>query len=202
MGLLSLLRKFRKQPSRELRILILGLDNAGKTTVLRVLASEQDEIKNTTPTQGFNVKSVHSQGFKLNIWDIGGQRTIRPYWKHYFEGTDVLIFVVDSADMMRMDETGEELSELLQEHKLAGVPLLVFANKQDLDLAMPPDEPAGYASPDLQHNLLIFPQIAEKFQLTSLTDRRWQIQPCSALRGEGIQEGMDWMAKNVSTSKW
>ncbi|CAI8029481.1 ADP-ribosylation factor-like protein 3 [Geodia barretti] len=184
MGLLSLLRKFRKQPSRELRILILGLDNAGKTTVLRVLASEQDEIKNTTPTQGFNVKSVHSQGFKLNIWDIGGQRTIRPYWKHYFEGTDVLIFVVDSADMMRMDETGEELSELLQEHKLAGVPLLVFANKQDLDLAMPPDE------------------IAEKFQLTSLTDRRWQIQPCSALRGEGIQEGMDWMAKNVSTSKW
>jgi ADP-ribosylation factor-like protein 3 len=95
-----------------------------------------------------------------------------------------LIFVVDSADMMRMDETGEELSELLQEHKLAGVPLLVFANKQDLDLAMPPDE------------------IAEKFQLTSLTDRRWQIQPCSALRGEGIQEGMDWMAKNVSTSKW
>jgi ADP-ribosylation factor-like protein 3 len=94
MGLLSLLRKFRKQPSRELRILILGLDNAGKTTVLRVLASEQDEIKNTTPTQGFNVKSVHSQGFKLNIWDIGGQRTIRPYWKHYFEGTDVLVCCV------------------------------------------------------------------------------------------------------------
>jgi ADP-ribosylation factor-like protein 3 len=184
MGLLSLLRKLRKQPSRELRILILGLDNAGKTTVLRVLASEQDEIKNTTPTQGFNVKSVHSQGFKLNIWDIGGQRTIRPYWKHYFEGTDVLIFVIDSADVMRLDETGEELSELLQDEKLAGVPVLVFANKQDLDLAMPPDE------------------IADRFQLTSITDRRWQIQPCCALRGEGIQEGMDWMAKNVSTSKW
>lgn len=184
MGLLSLLRKLRKQPSRELRILILGLDNAGKTTVLRVLASEQDEIKNTTPTQGFNVKSVHSQGFKLNIWDIGGQRTIRPYWKHYFEGTDLLIFVVDSADQMRLDETGEELSELLQDEKLAGVPVLVFANKQDLDLAMPPHK------------------IADHFQLTSLTDRRWQIQPCSALRGEGIQEGMDWMAKNVSSSKW
>lgn len=67
----------------------MGLDNAGKTTLLKQLASE--DIKHITPTQGFNIKSVESDGLKLNVWDIGGQRKIRPYWKNYFENTDVLV---------------------------------------------------------------------------------------------------------------
>lgn len=89
MGLLSILRKLTSTPERELRILLLGLDNAGKTTILKMLASE--DITNITPTAGFNIKSVISDGFKLNVWDIGGQRKIRPYWKNYFENTDVLV---------------------------------------------------------------------------------------------------------------
>ncbi|KAH8875039.1 ADP-ribosylation factor-like protein 3 [Schistosoma japonicum] len=89
MGLLNLLRRLKSKPEQELRILLLGLDNAGKTTLLKHLASE--DISQTTPTQGFNIKSVQSQGFKLNVWDIGGQRKIRPYWKNYFENTDILI---------------------------------------------------------------------------------------------------------------
>merc|ERR1712226_406216 len=89
MGLLSLLRKLKSAPDRELRILLLGLDNAGKTTLLKNLASE--DISHITPTQGFNIKSVQASGFKLNVWDIGGQRKIRPYWKNYFENTDVLL---------------------------------------------------------------------------------------------------------------
>merc|ERR1712029_374725 len=130
MGLLSILRKLKSSPERELRILLLGLDNAGKTTILKSLASE--DISTITPTQGFNIKSVQSEGFKLNVWDIGGQRKIRPYWRNYFENTDVLIYVIDSGDRKRFDETGQELSEILCEDKLAGVPVLIFANKQDL----------------------------------------------------------------------
>uniref|UniRef100_A0A1I7W5V0 ADP-ribosylation factor-like protein 3 n=1 Tax=Loa loa TaxID=7209 RepID=A0A1I7W5V0_LOALO len=89
MGLLGLIRKFKNQPGKEFRILLLGLDNAGKTTILKHLASE--DIKHITPTQGFNIKSVVSDDVKLNVWDIGGQRKIRPYWKNYFENTDVLV---------------------------------------------------------------------------------------------------------------
>jgi ADP-ribosylation factor-like protein 3 len=115
MGLLAILRKLKSAPDRELRILLLGLDNAGKTTLLKQLASE--ETKNITPTQGFNIKSVQSEGFKLNVWDIGGQRKIRPYWRNYFENTDVLIYVIDSADAKRLEETGQELQERRQSRR-------------------------------------------------------------------------------------
>lgn len=88
-GLLSILRKLRSNPDKELRLLLLGLDNAGKTTLLKQLASE--DVTQVTPTAGFNIKSVLSNGFKLNVWDIGGQRKIRPYWRNYFENTDILV---------------------------------------------------------------------------------------------------------------
>lgn len=181
MGLLSLLRKLRSNPDLELRILLLGLDNAGKTTLLKVLASE--DITHITPTQGFNIKSVQSKGFKLNVWDIGGQRRIRPYWKNYFENTDILIYVIDSADRKRFEETGEELSELFDEEKLAGVPVLVFANKQDLMNAAPSSE------------------IADGLNLNAIRDRAWQIQPCSAVTGEGVKEGIEWMTQTCNKKK-
>ncbi|XP_077679394.1 ADP-ribosylation factor-like protein 3 isoform X1 [Eretmochelys imbricata] len=168
MGLLSILRKLKSAPDQEVRILLLGLDNAGKTTLLKQLASE--DISHITPTQGFNIKSVQSQGFKLNVWDIGGQRKIRPYWRNYFENTDVLIYVIDSADRKRFEETGQELAELLDEEKLSGVPVLIFANKQDLLTAAPASE------------------IAEGLNLHTIRDRIWQIQSCSALTGEGRHE--------------
>ncbi|XP_070540957.1 ADP-ribosylation factor-like protein 3 [Ptychodera flava] len=177
MGLLAILRKLKSAPDRELRILLLGLDNAGKTTLLKKLASE--DISHITPTQGFNIKSVQSSGFKLNVWDIGGQRKIRPYWKNYFENTDILIYVIDSADRKRFEETGTELAELLEEEKLSGVPLLIFANKQDLFSAAPASE------------------IAEGLNLHTIRDRIWQIQACSATNGEGVQDGMNWVLKNV-----
>lgn len=93
--MLSILRKLRQSPEKELRILLLGLDNAGKTTILKVLASE--DINHITPTAGFNIKSVISEGFKLNVWDIGGARKIRPYWRNYFENTDVLVSMMQTA---------------------------------------------------------------------------------------------------------
>ncbi|KAI6226499.1 ADP-ribosylation factor-like protein 3 [Aphelenchoides fujianensis] len=144
------------------------------------LASE--DVTHITPTQGFNIKSVVAEDIKLNVWDIGGQRKIRPYWKNYFDNTDVLIYVIDSTDKKRFDETALELSELLEEEKLKNVPVLVFANKQDLFNAAPASE------------------IADGMQLLSLSrDRIWQIQACSALTGEGIKEGMEWISKNIKS---
>ncbi|XP_055528533.1 ADP-ribosylation factor-like protein 3 [Wyeomyia smithii] len=177
MGLLSLLRKLRSTPEKELRILLLGLDNAGKTTLLKQLASE--EVSQVTPTAGFNIKSVVSDGFKLNVWDIGGQSKIRPYWKNYFENTDVLIYVIDSSDRKRLEETGDELAELLLDDKLKNVPLLVFANKQDIAGSLKASE------------------IAECLKLVKLKNRTWQIQGCSALEGTGVKDGMDWVCKCI-----
>ncbi|CAH1259256.1 ARL3 [Branchiostoma lanceolatum] len=176
MGLLALLRKLKSNPEKELKILLLGLDNAGKTTLLKALASE--DISHITPTQGFNIKSVQSSGFRLNVWDIGGQRKIRPYWKNYFENIDILVYVIDSADRKRFEETGEELAELLEEDKLAGVPMLIFANKQDL------------------FNAATATEISDGLGLGSIR-RTWQIQACSAMSGEGV-EGMKWVIQTVS----
>ncbi|XP_031585423.1 ADP-ribosylation factor-like protein 3 isoform X2 [Oreochromis aureus] len=179
MGLLSILRRLKQSPEQEVRLLLLGLDNAGKTTVLKQLAAE--DVSHITPTQGFNIKSVQSTGFKLNVWDIGGQRKIRPYWRNYFENTD--IYVIDSSDRKRFEETSLELAELLEEEKLATVPLLVFANKQDLMTAAPASE------------------LAESLRLHTIRDRMWQVQACSALTAEGIQDGMTWVCRNIKFRK-
>merc|ERR1712146_51664 len=109
----------------------------GKTSVLKKLSDEDTHIM---PTQGFNIKSLLHEGFKLNVWDIGGQKTIRPYWKNYFENTDALIYVVDSTDRRRIEEAREELNALLEEDKLTSIPVLVYANKQDLMQALTMEE--------------------------------------------------------------
>jgi len=180
MGLLSILKAMKKT-DQEARILVLGLDNSGKTTILKKLSDE--DITHIMPTQGFNIKSLQREGVKLNMWDIGGQKTIRPYWQNYFDATDVLIYVIDSADRRRLEETGSELNDLLTQDKLSGVPVLIFSNKQDLLNSMPADE------------------IAEKLSLTNIRDRQWQIQACSAKTGEGLQEGMEWTLQFQGRSK-
>mmetsp|Transcript_84120 Transcript_84120/g.171475 ORF Transcript_84120/g.171475 Transcript_84120/m.171475 type:complete len:187 (-) Transcript_84120:162-722(-) len=181
MGLLKLLQKL-KRSDKEARILVLGLDNAGKTTILKKLSDE--DLHHIMPTQGFNIKSLQHNGFKLNVWDIGGQKSIRPYWRNYYENTDALIYVIDSADERRLGtEAAEELASLLEEDKLAGVPTLIFANKQDLLNAKSATE------------------IAEALNLDSLRDRAWQIQPCSAKTGDGLQDGMEWVVGKVGAAK-
>lgn len=174
-GLLSLLRKLRPNPEKELRILLLGLDNAGKTTLLKHLASE--DVNQVTPTAGFNIKSVSADGLKLNVWDIGGQAKIRPYWKNYFDNTDVLIFVIDSADHARAEEAVNELIDIMDHEKLKSVPILIFANKQD-------------AKGSLKVSAIEKLLDEDKFK-----DRTWTIQPCSGRNGDGVKEGMEWLCK-------
>jgi ADP-ribosylation factor-like protein 2 len=121
MGLLSILRKI-KEKEQEMRIIILGLDNAGKTTVMKKLCGE--DVTEISPTVGFNIKTLEYNRYMLNIWDVGGQKSIRPFWRNYFEQTDGIVWVIDSVDKFRMEECRLQLREILNQEKLAGILLL------------------------------------------------------------------------------
>merc|ERR1712106_390115 len=123
---------------KQMRILMVGLDAAGKTTILYKL--KLGEIVTTIPTIGFNVETVEYKNICFTVWDVGGQDKIRPLWRHYFQNTQGLIFVVDSNDRERITEAQEELQKMLQEDELRDATLLVFANKQDLPNAMTASE--------------------------------------------------------------
>ena len=178
MGLLDwFFKKFFKKEEEKCRILILGLDNAGKTSCLKRFSDE--EIDHIMPTQGFNIKQLKQEGFNAMLWDLGGQKAIRRYWRNYFDNTNALIFVIDSSDKRRLDEAGNELSNLLKDPKLDKVALLVLANKQDL-----------------AHSLSI-KEISEKLLLSNVRNRAWSIQPCSAKSGEGLKEGLMWTMQTI-----
>ena len=162
----------------EIRILILGLDNAGKTTLLYKL--QLNQVIETVPSNfysaiGFNVETVTYNNIKLQVWDLGGQNTIRPYWRCYYPNTNAVIYVVDSTDTNRINIAKQELTALLQEDDLKGVPLLVFANKQDMPEAMSESE------------------VSEKLLLSLIKNRQWRLVKASAKLGEGISDGLDWL---------
>ncbi|XP_065168465.1 ADP-ribosylation factor-like protein 2 [Atheta coriaria] len=177
MGFLSVLRKM-KQKEKEMRILMLGLDNAGKTTILKRFNGE--DINTISPTLGFNIKTLEHRGFKLNLWDVGGQKSLRSYWRNYFECTDGLIWVVDSADRRRLEDCKQELHILLQEERLAGATLLVLANKQDLPGACTADE------------------LKDILELDDIKTHHWQILKCSAVTGENLLNGIDWIISDIA----
>jgi ADP-ribosylation factor-like protein 1 len=157
----------------DIRILILGLDNAGKTTLLYKL--QLNQIIETVPTIGFNVETVTYNNLQLQVWDLGGQGTIRPYWRCYYPNTNAVIYVVDSTDVDRMSIAKQEMITMLQESDLKGIPLLVFANKQDVPGA------------------LSEAQVSEMLGLSLIKNRQWRIVKASAKLGEGVAEGLDWL---------
>lgn len=168
-------RLFAKQ---QMRILMVGLDAAGKTTILYKL--KLGEIVTTIPTIGFNVETVEYKNICFTVWDVGGQDKIRPLWRHYFQNTQGLIFVVDSNDRERIGEAQKELANMLQEDELRDAVVLVFANKQDLPHAMTTSE------------------LTDKLQLSQLRNRHWYIQATCATQGDGLYEGLDWLSKELA----
>eukprot|EP01002_Notosolenus_urceolatus_P013827 NODE_4806_length_763_cov_15.277311_g4009_i0.p1 GENE.NODE_4806_length_763_cov_15.277311_g4009_i0~~NODE_4806_length_763_cov_15.277311_g4009_i0.p1 ORF type:complete len:205 (+),score=31.88 NODE_4806_length_763_cov_15.277311_g4009_i0:78-617(+) len=175
-GLFS--RLFGMFGSKEVRILILGLDNAGKTTILFKL--QVGEVVTTVPTIGFNVETIKYNNLKFQVWDLGGQTSIRPYWRCYYSNTDAIIYVVDSNDRDRIGIAREELYAMLEEDELADTILMVFANKQDLPHAMPVQE------------------VAERLGLDQLKNRQWSIHKTSAVQGEGLYDGLDWLCNAIN----
>ena len=165
---------------KEMRILMLGLDAAGKTTILYKL--KLGEVVSSVPTIGFNVETVEYKNIKFTVWDVGGQTKIRLLWRHYYANTQGLIFVVDSSDRDRIEIAKEELQGMLVEEELKDAVLLVFANKQDL-------------------GVMSVAEVTEKLGLHTLKNRDWHIQGTCAMTGDGLYDGLDWLSKTVSKKK-
>ncbi|ETE69424.1 E3 ubiquitin-protein ligase TRIM23, partial [Ophiophagus hannah] len=165
-------------PKMEIRVVTLGLDGAGKTTILFKL--KQDEFMQPIPTIGFNVETVEYKNLKFTIWDVGGKHKLRPLWKHYYLNTQAVVFVIDSSHRDRVSEAHSELAKLLTEKELRDALLLIFANKQDVPGALSVEE------------------ITELLNLHKLCcGRSWYIQGCDARSGMGLYEGLDWLSRHL-----
>jgi len=163
------------------KILILGLDDAGKTTTIYRL--KQNTIVNTISTIGFNVEKIEYNSLTLIVWDLSGQRAKRPLWTYYSADVDGIVFVVDSADEKRLtgtDGAKYELETFLSDIKAQDMPLLVLANKQDKKEAIASQE------------------VEQRLKLSEL-NRTYKIFGCSAVSGEdtGIEKGISWLAEQL-----
>ncbi|KFQ24054.1 ADP-ribosylation factor-like 11, partial [Merops nubicus] len=154
---------------RDAQVVMLGLDLAGKSTLLYKLKGSQ--AVETCPTVGFNVESLQTPcGVSFTLWDVGGQGSLRASWPDYLEDTNALIFVLDSTDTARLPEALAALEEALSHPSVAGVPVLLLANKQEAPGALAPTE------------------LEERLRQGRLGGRRWVLQGCSAHTGQGLQE--------------
>jgi len=171
----------RKLGKNEMRILMVGLDAAGKTTILYKL--KLGEVVTTIPTIGFNVETVEYKKCSFTVWDVGGQDKIRPLWRHYYQNTQGLVFVVDSSDKERMSEASEELAKMMREEELRDAALLVFCNKQDIPQCMS------------------IAQVTDALSLHSLGTRNWHVQATCATTGDGLYEGLDWLSETLGQKK-
>ncbi|KAF0287285.1 ADP-ribosylation factor 4 [Amphibalanus amphitrite] len=163
------------------RILLLGLDAAGKTTILHRL--KLGEVVTTIPTIGFNVETIEYRNISFTVWDVGGQKILRPLWHHYFSNAKGLIYVVDSLDRERVQEAADELADMLQHDELRHIPVVVMANKQDMPRVMSPSE------------------VTERLGMGKMTGRPWHVQATSATQGEGLYEALDWLSREISQSR-
>ncbi|XP_055612270.1 ADP-ribosylation factor 1-like [Uranotaenia lowii] len=165
----------------EERIVMVGLDAAGKTTILYKLKT--GEIITTIPTIGFNVETIQYNNVSFNVWDLTSADKLRPLWKHYVQEARGVIFVVDSNDRERISEVDYELKRMLSEEEFKDMNLLIFANKQDLPGAMSVAE------------------IIEKLNLNSLQNHNWHVQTTCALSGKGLYEGLDWLSRELLNAR-
>ncbi|KAL1901266.1 ADP-ribosylation factor-like protein 2 [Ceratocystis pirilliformis] len=138
-----------------------------------------EDVNTVSPTLGFIIKTIDYNGYKLNIWDVGGQKTLRSYWRNYFEKTDALIWVVDATDKLRIGDCKEELHMLLEEERLSGASLLVFANKTDVNGCMTGEE------------------IINGLELDAIRTHQWHILQCSAMTGVNLKEGLSWVVEDA-----
>lgn len=163
--------------NEEYKVIIVGLDNAGKTTILYQIL--MNEVVHTSPTIGSNVEEVNYKNIHFLMWDIGGQESLRSAWATYYAGTHFVILVIDSTDRERLHVSKTELYHMLANEDLKPAAMLLYANKQDVKGSMTPAE------------------ISQHLNLTSIKDHKWNIQACCALTGEGLYQGLEWIASQI-----
>jgi small GTP-binding protein len=175
--LISKVIEFFSRSKNNFKIIILGIQNAGKTTILYRLALGQ--LVKTTPTIGSNVEEINYNNVKFQAWDLGGQENMRSVWDVYYLNTDGVIFVIDSNDKENYEESKNQFYKILQNDTLKNAVILIFANKQDLLTSKKVNE------------------IIEIYELDSIKNHIWHIQPCSANTGEGLLTGIKWLSDQL-----
>jgi len=163
--------------NEEHKICLVGLDNAGKTTILYQFL--MNEVVHTSPTIGSNVEEVVWNNIHFVMWDLGGQESLRTAWNTYYSNTEFIILVIDSTDRERISVSKEELHRMLESDELHKASVLVFANKQDVAGCMTATE------------------ISQQLSLQNLRKHQWQIQACCGLTGEGLYQGLEWIASKI-----
>mmetsp|Transcript_59103 Transcript_59103/g.128300 ORF Transcript_59103/g.128300 Transcript_59103/m.128300 type:complete len:197 (-) Transcript_59103:330-920(-) len=171
----------------EFHILILGVDSAGKTTLLEqmkavFLGKEPLAPGKIAPTIGLNIGRMQIRRAKMIFWDLGGQSALRTIWEKYFAEAHGLIYVVDASESERFEESRAVLLDLLAHPDLADVPLLLLANKQDIEGAISPQE------------------IESRFGLQKVNRQPRMVVGTAALSGDGIQEGISWLVDALRES--
>lgn len=174
----SIMGQFFPKHIFPLKVLMLGLTDAGKTTI--VYKFKLNETIGTKPTINHNMETLEYGSLSITLWDIGGQSPIRPWWRHYFAATDAVIYVVDSSDLESLDTSRVELHKAVNDPLLENCPVLIFVNKQDRPNALTPA------------------QVTERLELAKLSNRKWYVQGCEAITGTGLYEGLEWVASTLS----
>lgn len=164
--------------SKEYNILIVGLDNVGKSTLVQRLQKGEGELLPTVPTIGSQTQSVNFNGKHLILWDVGGQTDQRNIWKHYYVGTHGLVFVVDAADESRFEESYKEFVNVIEAQYLNGIPCLLLGNKSDIE---------GAADEEKLKTTFHIEQYEKENGIA------FKVENCSALTGAGITEGFSWL---------
>ncbi|CDQ89390.1 unnamed protein product [Oncorhynchus mykiss] len=193
MGLFDKLSGWLGLKKKEVNVLCLGLDNSGKTTIINQLKPSnlrlygplsddwkhvsQTQTQDIVPTIGFNIEKFKSSSLSFTVFDMSGQSRYRNLWEHYYKESHAIIFVIDSGDKLRMVVAKEELDTLLnhQGKRMRQMPVLLFANKSDLREAMSSVK------------------VSQLLCLENIKDKPWHICASNAVKGEGLQEGVDWL---------
>jgi len=172
----------------EFRVLILGVDKAGKTTLLEKLKSiylkgEGLPPDRVVPTVGLNIGRIEDANAKLVFWDLGGQVGLRAIWEKYYEEAHAIMYVIDAATASSFEDAKSALDKVIRHEHLRGAPLLIVANKQDLPGVINDEE------------------LAKFLNLKELDERPYMFQAVSAYDGRGIKSGIDWLVEQMEKCK-
>nr|CAB3222954.1 ADP-ribosylation factor-like protein 6 [Phallusia mammillata] len=183
MGFMDRLFGWLKAKKKEANILCVGLDNSGKTTIINKLKAPDATQQDVVPTVGFNVEKFVTSSLVFTVIDMSGQGRYRNLWAHYYKETHGIIFVIDSADKIRMLVAKDELDQLLdnQNVKAKRIPILFYANKMDL------------------RDSLSAVQCSQILGLDNLKEKPWNISASNAMTGEGLNEGIQWLSDQLQS---
>lgn len=163
-----------------MHIIVVGLDNSGKTTIIERLKPKEKQAVEVVPTVGFSVDEFSKGALNFTVFDMSGAGRYRTLWEQYYKDAQAVVFVIDSSDKLRLVVAKNEMDLMLANPSLGKVPIIFFANKNDLPTALNPSE------------------IAQALKLEDIKDRPWQIVPSNALTGEGLDKGTDWLVEKLS----